>query len=158
MCSLLHLYLNCLLKYFFGIVALLLYLSIISAILTAPRPPLGHWQGASLTQLTLIIKLYLIWSKGHRESCNVVGSQSLAKHSRIPTRNPLILKLTHYPTTLLNKTSLWKLSSVSGFFNCYYFTVVSSEDKTGIKTSQKNPKIHHPRSLAVVQNLGSDVG
>ena len=39
-----------------------------------------HWQRASLVYLMLITVLYLIWSKGHKESWNEVRSQSPANH------------------------------------------------------------------------------
>ena len=39
-----------------------------------------HWQGDSFAYSMLITVLYLIWTKGPRESWNEDGSQSLAKH------------------------------------------------------------------------------
>ena len=47
--------------------------------LAVPWPNLGHYRG-SLTHLTLITWVLHMWSKGHWEPLNEVGSLSLAKH------------------------------------------------------------------------------
>ena len=47
--------------------------------LAVPWPNLGHYR-SSLTHLMLITWVLHMWSKGHQEPLNEVGSLSLAKH------------------------------------------------------------------------------